>query len=206
VLHLTVIASIFVSVFVDDIQAFVESKLVSSRLDHNNLDLRAAARAQLRLQAQAGVAPFDDEAFYRHTRRALSDFGNLPKLISNPLMNLPFVSSAITETRSADNPLERAKILKAAVKDAVLRLKPESDKMFDETDEWRFFNALYYPYVIGLRPYSHKLRLDDLNSDSKLALEWFQTSVPERTLYNWQKSAAMLVAQQLRENTPDETF
>jgi hypothetical protein len=31
------------------------------------------------------------------------------------------------------------------------------------------------------------------------ALDWFRTYVPERTLYNWQKNAARLVAHYLRE-------
>ena len=69
---------------------------------------------------------------------------------------------------------------------------------FGLTEEWRFHNA---PYIAGLKPYSRRIDYADngLNEVEKEALEWFRTYVPERTLYNWQNSAAQLVAQDLRE-------
>ena len=89
--------------------------------------------------------------------------------------------------------------------ECVIRLKPVNpdDAKFGAGDEWRHFNALYYPYVVGLRPYSARVTIsgtqsNGLSADAKNALEWFQQAVPERTLYNWQTAAAKLVAQQLR--------
>jgi hypothetical protein len=69
------------------------------------------------------------------------------------------------------------------------------------TDEWRYYNSLYFPYVLGLKPYTHRTDKDALDETSRQALEWFQTSVPERTLHNWQNTAAKLVANDLRTRT-----
>jgi transposase len=53
--------------------------------------------------------------------------------------------------------------------------------------------------VAGLKPYSRRADHDTLDDSAQAALDWFRTSVPERTLYNWQTAAARLVAQHLRE-------
>ncbi len=39
---------------------------------------------------------------------------------------------------------------------------------------------------------------DSLDDVSRAALDWFQTSVPERTSHNWQNSAAKLIAEDIR--------
>ena len=70
--------------------------------------------------------------------------------------------------------------------------------MFDTTDEWRFYNSLFFPYVAGLRPY-RKIQEKDLAPHEKEALEWFRSFVPERTLHNWQNSGARLIASDLWE-------
>lgn len=67
------------------------------------------------------------------------------------------------------------------------------------TDEWRYYNVLYFPYVIGLKPYSRKFDADDLDALTRQALDWFLTTVPERTLYNWQTAGTKLTAQDLQE-------
>ena len=72
---------------------------------------------------------------------------------------------------------------------------------FGTADAWRYYNALYYPYVAGLKPYSRRAIHDDLDPAAGQALAWFQAQVPERTLYNWQTAAARLVAQNLREQS-----
>ncbi len=199
ILHLTIMAAIAVSVFSDELQNLVESRFVLANNEREgNLNLRGAARALVRISRQPGALQ-DEEAFYKHTRQALSNFGNLPKLISNPLLYLPLVSKTIEDNKLLDSPLERAKVLKSLLAQAVARLKPAGDKNFDETDEWRFYNALYFPYIIGLHPYRRKTVSNDLDEDARMALDWIRTSVPERTLYNWQNAAARLVAQQLNE-------
>ena len=78
------------------------------------------------------------------------------------------------------------------------RLKPASPKGFDSSDEWRHYNALYFPYVAGLRPYSRRQERG-LALEEQEALNWLQAYVPERTLYNWQNAGAKLVANDLWE-------
>jgi hypothetical protein len=70
---------------------------------------------------------------------------------------------------------------------------------FDTTDEWRFYNALFFPYVRGLRPYRRNQE-KNLADFEKEAIEWFQAFVPERTLHNWQNAAAGLIANDLWES------
>ena len=52
---------------------------------------------------------------------------------------------------------------------------------------------------MGLKPYSRRAEHNGLDSSAQEALDWFRTYIPERTLYNWQNSAAKLIAQHLRE-------
>lgn len=129
--------------------------------------------------------------FIRLTRRAISSLGDLPRLSTSPLMHLP-------QLREIANPLERAQQLKALLVGQIQHLKPQQAAAFGATDEWRYYNALYFPYVAGLKPYARYPEKDRLDAACLQALEWFQTSVPERTLHNWQNSATQLVAQGLR--------
>jgi hypothetical protein len=52
--------------------------------------------------------------------------------------------------------------------------------------------------VLGLKPYARRSDYDSLDETSRAALDWFQASVPERTLHNWQDAAAKLIAEDLR--------
>jgi len=135
----------------------------------------------------------DQVEFARLTRRALSHLGDLPKLATSPLIHLPAVVST-----SADNPLDRALRLKMLLVESIQRLKPQGSAAFGTTEEWRYYNVLYYPYVRGLKPYTRRNEQHALDEDSRQALSWFQNEVPERTLHNWQNTAAKLVAGDLR--------
>ena len=73
--------------------------------------------------------------------------------------------------------------------------------MFGTTDAWRHYNALYFPYVKGIRPYRRRVDTEHLDTPSRQALDWFRTEVPLRTLYNWQTAAARLIARDLRERS-----
>jgi hypothetical protein len=132
------------------------------------------------------------------TRRALSHFGNLNRLASNPLTRLPAIELRMKERNIPDTTLDRANELKLVLTESILKLKPQVDRDFDTTDEWRFYNALFFPYVTGLRPYS-RTQGKELAGFEKNALEWFQSFVPERTLHNWQNTAARLIANDLWE-------
>jgi len=103
-------------------------------------------------------------------------------------------------TRGTPNDiLEPTTELKALLAESVARLKPRGQAGFGASDEWRHYNALYFPYIAGLKPYSRRAPHDRLDPSAQQALEWFQANVPERTLYNWQNAAAKLVAQDLRD-------
>lgn len=140
---------------------------------------------------------FDDETeFVRYTRRALSHYGDLSKLATNPLTNLTIIQYRLTQRGAPDDSLERAKELKNLLYESILRLKPNGAE-FGTSDEWRHYNALYFPYVAGLKPYSIRAMNEDKTHQE--ALTWFRSQVPERTLYNWQNVAASLIAKDLRE-------
>lgn len=148
----------------------------------------------------------DEAEFVRLTRRAISALGDLPKLTTSPLTRLPDIERHLAATPERDNPIERANLLRQLLVEGILLLKPThangngtpTSAGFGNTDEWRHFNALYFPYVVGLKPYSVRAEYHNLDQDTQAALDWFRASVPERTLYNWQTAAAKLVADRLR--------
>lgn len=174
------------------------SNSIQSSLDRLTLPQKTTEERQaLRQTADelprfSGVeaATMSEEEFTRMTRRALSHLGDLPKLAASPLVNLPMVEGA--------NPLERAQALKVLLVQSIQKLKPPSKMGFGVTDEWRYYNALHFPYVLGLKPYTRRADYASLDETSRAALDWFQTSVPERTLHNWQNAAAKLIAEDIR--------
>jgi hypothetical protein len=171
----------------------IQSLLDTLTLPQKTIDERATLRQTADvLPHLSGLDPtrLDEQQFTRLTRRALSHLGDLPKLATSPLMNMPIVQG--------ESPLDRAHALKALLVQSIQRLKPQSEMEFGVTDEWRFYNALHFPYVLGLKPYTRRADYDSLDETSRAALDWFQTSVPERTLHNWQNTAAKLIAEDLR--------
>lgn len=161
--------------------------------------LRSVSAALPRMNDTLDLLNTDEAEFVRFTRRALSHLNDLDKLASSPLTQLPAVGLRLQQEGKADTTLERTTALKAILTDNILRLKPYSDQDFDPSDEWRYYNVLYFPYVRGLKPYSVRYQQDSLDDAAQAALEWLQHQVPERTLYNWQTTAAKVVAKQLRE-------
>jgi hypothetical protein len=174
------------------------SNAIQSLLDRVTLPQKTTEARQA-LRQTADVLPslseleteqLDEEQFTRLTRRALSHLGDLPKLATSPLVNMPVIQG--------NNPLDRAHALKALLIQSIQRLKPQSEQEFGVTDEWRFYNSVHFPYVLGLKPYTRRGDYDTLDATSRAALDWFQASVPERTLHNWQNTAAKMIAQDLR--------
>jgi len=161
-------------------------------------DLRSAANALPRINIDVSPADIDDAEFARLTRRALSHYGDLSRLASSPLARLPVIDERLARRGAPDDALERAAELKLLLAESVSRLKPRGGAEFGTSDEWRYYNALYFPYVAGLKPYRQRLFADDLAPPIRQALEWFRANVPERTLHNWQNAAARLIAQDLR--------
>jgi hypothetical protein len=162
-------------------------------------------RARLRDTAEAlprrtgtPVDAFGDEEFARLTRRALSHYGNLSRLVASPLVGLPAIDARLAERGAPDQPLERAAELKLLLAESIARLRPRDGGEFGTSDEWRHYNALHFPYVVGLRPYARLSTPAGLDPVARRAWQWFTTSVPQRSLHNWQNAAARLVAADLR--------
>ena len=161
-------------------------------------ELRSAASALPRLNERLALAQLDEAEFVRLTRRALSHYGDLPRLASSPLTQLPLIDERLAARQTLDDALERATELKTVLAECVARLKPRGDRDFGSSDEWRYYNALFFPYIVGLKPYSRRAEQAPAEPAQRQALEWFQATVPERTLHNWQSAAARLIARDLR--------
>ena len=160
-------------------------------------ELRATAGALSRRDPAFDPAALDEEEFARLTRRALGNFGDLPRLSASPLINLHLIDHRLPTQAAAENPLERAAELKITLAESIDRLKPRTKEDFGTSDEWRYYNSLYFPYVAGIKPYSNRNRNYPKDPVAREALAWFRDTVPERTLYNWQNAAARLVARDL---------
>lgn len=174
----------------------------SPRLTGQRAQLRNAEAALPRRDERTSPAvmdAMDAVEFARLTRRALSNYGDLARLTASPLVGLPVIGERLAARRAPDQPLERAAELKALLLESIQRLKPrDASDEFGTTEEWRYYNALYFPYVLGLRPYRRSVDRRRLDPVARRAFDWFATEVPERTLYNWQNAAARLVADDLR--------
>jgi hypothetical protein len=167
-------------------------------LRHTRSQLRVAAAVAPRVNPTLDLLALDDAEFTRLTRRALSHLTDFERLAASPLTFLPQVEARLAERGEPGAVLERAGALKEILAESIERLKPRGKGDFGATDEWRHYNALYFPYIIGLRPYSRRAVDDTLDDTARAALDWLRAQVPERTLYNWQAAAARLVAQDLR--------
>ena len=180
---------ILTQTFSNALQSTLDRLTLSRETTDERQTLRQTADA-LPLLTTLETDSVNEEQFTRLTRRALSHLGDLPKLATSPLTNLPAVHGT--------NPLDRAHSLKSLLTQSIQKLKPQSDSKFGTTDEWRYYNALYFPYVLGLKPYTRRADFDSLGEEARAALDWFQTSVPERTLHNWQNTAAKLISEDIR--------
>jgi hypothetical protein len=201
-LLLAVVSSaIFLQTLSDPIQSLLDRALFSAwpRLQTERDDLRAVASALPRVDEALDASHLSQGEFNRLTRRALSHMGDLKRLASSPLARLPVITERLAARGQPDSTLERAAELKALLGESIERLKPRSGSDFGLTDEWRYYNALYYPYVLGVKPFSQRFTPGGSDDGLNAVLDWFRAQVPERTLHNWQKAAAELVAKDLRE-------
>ena len=198
-LLVTVATAVTVSTVADRISVVLDRVALRRfpGLRQTRSELRTTARSLQRRDPALDPMALDEDEFVRVTRRALSNFGDLPRLSASPLINLDLVHRRLDSRTEPDNPLERAAELKTVLAESIGRLKPRNGANFGVSDEWRYYNALYFPYVVGIKPYSSRARNYHKDPTVREALEWFRTSVPERTLYNWQNAAAKLVARDL---------
>ena len=156
------------------------------------------AEAALPLRSESPLDGVDDETFVRLTRRALGHYGNLSKLVASPLTALPAIDLRLVARGASDQPLERANELRALLADRIAALKPRDGRDFGVTEQWRHYNSLYFPYVVGVRAYAQNATAAGLDPVAKQAWQWFVTEVPQRSLHNWQNAAARVIAADLR--------
>lgn len=196
----TVATAIAVPTFADPLGAAFDRVALSRfpQMRAARAELRETASALPRATPAFDPTTLDDAEFTRLTRRALSHFGDLPRLATSPLIHLPLVDCRLAARHAPDDVLERAAELKAVLAESIARLKPRAGGDFGTSDEWRYYNALYFPYIAGLKPYRRATNANHDDPVTRAALEWFRINIPERTLYNWQTTAARLVAQDLR--------
>ncbi|BCI54724.1 hypothetical protein NIIDNTM18_40020 [Mycolicibacterium litorale] len=167
-------------------------------------DLRAdratlrRTEAALPRRAPNPLHDVDDETFTRLTRRALGHYGDLAKLMANPLTALPVIDDRLAARGAPDQPLERANELRALLAERIARLKPRDGGDFGTTEQWRHYNSLYFPYVAGVRAYAQNATPAGLDPVARQAWQWFVTEVPQRSLHNWQTAAARVIAADLR--------
>lgn len=193
-------AAVVSQVFADPLQNMADRLLFARfpQLRRNRAELRETISALPRADSSLDLLALPDEEFSRLTRRALSHLTDPGKLAASPLLRLPLLDARLAAKGLGGNTLERAAELKLLLAESIQRLKPPANGESGISDDWRYYNVLHYPYVRGLKPLSRSLP-DELDSDTQRVLEWFRATVPERTFHNWQKAAARLVAQDLRE-------
>jgi hypothetical protein len=200
-LFTSVAIAIAINVLADPLAGLLD-RLAFSRSPGLRADRATLRRteAALPLRSASPLEGVDDETFARLTRRALGHYGDLSKLVASPLTALPIIDERLAARGAPDQPLERANELKALLADRIARLKPRDGGDFGTTEQWRHYNALYFPYVVGVRAYAQNATASGLDPVARQAWQWFVTEVPQRSLHNWQNAAARLIASDLRGN------
>ena len=200
-LFTSVAIAISINVLADPLAGLLD-RLAFSRSPGLRADRAALRRteAALPLRSANPLDDVDDDTFARLTRRALGHYGDLSKLVASPLTALPVIDERLAARGAPDQPLERANELKALLADRIARLKPRDGGDFGTTEQWRHYNALYFPYVVGVRAYAQNATAAGLDPVARQAWQWFVTEVPQRSLHNWQNAAARLIAADLRGN------
>jgi len=195
-----IVTSVAAQVFSDQVGAQIDKVALARfpQLRQVRAELRTTANTLPRVNHQLDLQALDEAEFVRLTRRALSNFGDLARLAANPLTNLSVVQARLAQRGTKDDALGRAVELKAVLLESITRLKPPCWDDFGTTAEWRHYNSLYFPYVIGLKPYSRRTQHIRTDPTSEKAFKWFRDTVPERTLHNWQTTATKLIAEDLR--------
>jgi hypothetical protein len=174
------------------------SKSPTLRADRAALRHTGAALPLRSVDPLRDLQDVDDDTFVRLTRRALGHYGDLTKLVASPLTALPVIDERLAARGAPDHPLERANELKAVLADGIGRLKPRDGGDFGTTEQWRYYNSLYFPYVVGVRAYAQNATAVGLDPTARQAWQWLVTEVPQRSLHNWQNAAARLIAADLR--------
>jgi hypothetical protein len=162
--------------------------------------LLLTADALPRRRERHRLGELGEEEFHRLIRRALQHFRDTGRLLRSPLVDLPVVTERLrAQGVPPELPLARVGELRALLREAVESLKPNG-AFFGTTEDWRYYNAVYFCQVAGLRPY-RRARVDGLDRDARRALEWFRGHVPERSARLWQAAGARVIADRLWRQT-----
>ncbi len=162
-------------------------------------DIRAVDSAVSRVDSQLHTDTLSEDDFIRYTRRAISHLGDLSRLASSPLTRLSLINARLRGRGAGFELLEWAVELQRLLTESIMRLRPATGEAYGVSDPWRHFNSLYYPYVLGLKPYTRRAVNEGMDETAQAVLDWFRMEVPERTLHNWQNAAAKLIALNLLE-------
>ncbi|WP_067507769.1 hypothetical protein [Actinoplanes sp. TFC3] len=171
--------------------------LHDERLRRDRSALLLAAEALTRRRERHRMIGLDEAEFRRLVRRALDGFGDGGRMLRNPLAELPAVDRRLHARGAglAEQPLARVAELRAVLVEQVERLKPGGPP--DTSEEWRFYNALHYCCVLGLRPYDRAPQLDGLDRDARRILDWIRRYVRREALELWTTQAAEQVASRM---------
>jgi hypothetical protein len=189
---------VLATVFGGRVARLLDRLLYPGAVTDQRAELQQAADGLARTNPAFDPVAAGPDEFARLTRRALGAMNRLGKLVASPLLALPLIDAHPAAADGVETALERAAVLRALLTDQIEKLRP-ADGSPGITDDWRHYNALYFPYVAGIKPYSARLSLSELDADTRSVIEWFRVHVPERTLYNWQTAAARVIAADLWE-------
>lgn len=130
-------------------------------------DLRASSSYDQK-QIYSATSPSASTEMAEWVKDALTHYWGGPKLTNNPLMDFKVV-----ETASEENEGSRVNALRAIIKDAIEKIRPEGERKF--TSDWLLYNILDLKFMQGkkVREVARKLSVSeaDLYRKQKVALE-----------------------------------
>ena len=130
-------------------------------------DLRASTSYDRRGLYQSGVRETNPEIF-SWVRDAMTHYWGGPKLTNNPLLHFKLVDATLDEFEG-----NRSNALRAALKTAIERLRPEGERKY--TSDWILYNILDLKFIQGekVRDVARKLAVSeaDLYRKQRVALE-----------------------------------
>ncbi len=130
-------------------------------------NLRASTSYDRRGLYQSGVRETNPEVF-SWVRDAMTHYWGGPKLTNKPLLHFKLVDATLDEFEG-----NRSNALRAALKTAIERLRPEGERKF--TSDWILYNILDLKFVQGekVRDVARKLSVSeaDLYRKQRVALE-----------------------------------
>ncbi|NLA79418.1 MAG: hypothetical protein GX853_01515, partial [Chloroflexi bacterium] len=140
--------------------------MLQSEVDYIQ-DLRASTSYDRRGLYQSGVREANPEIF-AWVRDAMTHYWGGPKLTNNPLLSFKIVEANLEDFEG-----NRINALRAVLKTAIERTRPEGDRKY--TSDWILYNILDLKFVQGekVREVARKLSMSeaDLYRKQRVALE-----------------------------------